>query len=92
MVSYQNYVLARMPEVWGADAAVFDPYRWFKENGESVSYSPFSEAQVALGRRVSTDVMQNITLGTQGREVAWDAHSLHMRGSLFARLFFSGST
>ncbi|KAJ5814857.1 hypothetical protein N7474_006634 [Penicillium riverlandense] len=42
VVSYQNYVLSRMPEVWGEDASVFNPYRWFKENGESVSYSPFS--------------------------------------------------
>jgi len=42
-VSYQNYVLSRMPEVWGDDAAEFKPSRWFKENGESVSYSPFSK-------------------------------------------------
>lgn len=43
IVSYQNYVLSRMPEVWGKDATVFDPYRWVKENGESISYSPFSK-------------------------------------------------
>lgn len=43
IVSYQNYVLSRMPEVWGKDAEVFNPDRWFKENGESISYSPFSE-------------------------------------------------
>lgn len=34
-----------MPEVWGEDASVFNPYRWFKENGENVSYSPFSKTQ-----------------------------------------------
>lgn len=43
IVSYQNYVLSRMPEIWGDDATVFDPARWFKENGESISYSPFSK-------------------------------------------------
>lgn len=43
IVSYQNYVLSRMPEVWGDDATVFDPSRWFKENGESISYRPFSK-------------------------------------------------
>jgi cytochrome P450 len=43
VVSYQNYVMARMPEIWGEDAAVFNPYRWIKENGESISYSPFSK-------------------------------------------------
>lgn len=43
IVSYQNYVLSRMPEVWGEDSATFNPYRWFKETGETVSYSPFSE-------------------------------------------------
>ncbi|KAK6219087.1 hypothetical protein LQW54_002589 [Pestalotiopsis sp. IQ-011] len=32
-----------LPEVWGDDATVFDPTRWFKENGESIAYSPFSE-------------------------------------------------
>lgn len=43
VVSYQNYVMARMPEIWGKDAAVFNPYRWLKENGENISFSPFSE-------------------------------------------------
>lgn len=43
IVSYQNYVLSRMPEVWGDDAAEFNPNRWFKEDGESISYSPFSK-------------------------------------------------
>lgn len=42
IVSYQNYVLSRMPEVWGEDASVFNPSRWFQENGDSISYSPFS--------------------------------------------------
>lgn len=42
IVSYQNYVLSRMPEVWGEDAATFNPYRWFNDIGEPVSYSPFS--------------------------------------------------
>ena len=37
-----------MPEVWGEDAAVFNPYRWFQNDGESVSYSPFSEPWTAL--------------------------------------------
>jgi hypothetical protein len=37
-----------MPEVWGEDAAVFNPYRWFKENGESISYSTFSKPRAAL--------------------------------------------
>jgi hypothetical protein len=45
VVSYQNYVLSRMPEVWGEDAAVFDPYRWYNEDGEKVTYSPFSETK-----------------------------------------------
>jgi cytochrome P450 len=43
VVSYQNYVMARMPQIWGDDAAAFDPYRWLKENGESMTYSPFSK-------------------------------------------------
>jgi cytochrome P450 len=42
-VSYQNYVMARMPEIWGADAAVFNPYRWLKDSGENISFSPFSK-------------------------------------------------
>lgn len=33
-----------MPQVWGEDAAVFNPSRWFKENGESISFSPFSKS------------------------------------------------
>jgi hypothetical protein len=32
-----------MPEVWGEDAAEFNPHRWFTEKGESISYSPFSK-------------------------------------------------
>lgn len=47
IVSYQNYVISRMPEVWGEDAAVFNPSRWFKENGDSISYGPFSKFQIA---------------------------------------------
>ena len=43
IVSYQNFVLARMPEVWGKDASVFDPSRWFTEDGDTISYSPFSK-------------------------------------------------
>jgi cytochrome P450 len=39
-----------MPEVWGKDAAVFNPYRWFEEDGKSISYSPFSELQVRYKR------------------------------------------
>jgi hypothetical protein len=42
IVSYQNYVLSRMPQVWGDDASAFNPYRWFNEKGDPVSYSPFS--------------------------------------------------
>lgn len=60
IVSYQNYVLSRMPEVWGDDATVFDPARWFKENGESISYSPFkyhswnAGPRSCLGRALAT--------------------------------------
>ncbi|CAL5874542.1 uncharacterized protein PFLUO_LOCUS8838 [Penicillium psychrofluorescens] len=60
VVSYQNYVLSRMPEVWGEDASVFNPYRWFKENGENVSYSPFkyhswnAGPRSCLGRALAT--------------------------------------
>ncbi|EHK23127.1 uncharacterized protein TRIVIDRAFT_60068 [Trichoderma virens Gv29-8] len=60
IVSYQNYVLARMPEVWGKDAAVFNPYRWFKEDGQSISYSPFkyhswnAGPRSCLGRALAT--------------------------------------
>lgn len=43
IVAYQNYVMSRMPQIWGEDCAVFNPYRWFKEDGETISYSPFSE-------------------------------------------------
>jgi hypothetical protein len=32
-----------MPEVWGTDAKVFNPDRWFTEAGEGISYSPFSQ-------------------------------------------------
>lgn len=38
-----------MPQVWGDDAAVFNPDRWFKENGESISYSPFSRFHLQSG-------------------------------------------
>ena len=31
-----------MPQVWGDDASVFNPYRWFNDNGDAVTYSPFS--------------------------------------------------
>ncbi|ETS79808.1 hypothetical protein PFICI_07337 [Pestalotiopsis fici W106-1] len=60
IVSYQNYVLSRMPEVWGDDAATFDPSRWFKKNGESISYSPFkyhswnAGPRSCLGRALAT--------------------------------------
>ncbi|OQV04996.1 hypothetical protein CLAIMM_09800 [Cladophialophora immunda] len=60
VVSYQNYVMARMPEIWGEDAAVFNPYRWLKENGESISYSPFkyhawnAGPRSCLGRPLAT--------------------------------------
>ncbi|KAJ5201958.1 uncharacterized protein N7498_006621 [Penicillium cinerascens] len=60
VVSYQNYVLSRMPEVWGEDAAIFNPYRWFKGNGESISYSPFkyhswnAGPRSCLGRALAT--------------------------------------
>ncbi|KIW67161.1 hypothetical protein PV04_06433 [Phialophora macrospora] len=60
VVSYQNYVLSRMPEVWGEDAAVFNPHRWFTENGESISYSPFkyhswnAGPRSCLGRALAT--------------------------------------
>ena len=32
-----------MPEIWGKDAAIFNPYRWLTENGEAITYSPFSK-------------------------------------------------
>ncbi|KAH8892308.1 cytochrome P450 [Thozetella sp. PMI_491] len=60
IVSYQNYVLSRMPEVWGKDAAAFDPYRWFTKDGESISYSPFkyhswnAGPRSCLGRALAT--------------------------------------
>ncbi|KIW53737.1 hypothetical protein PV05_09283 [Exophiala xenobiotica] len=60
LVSYQNYVMARMPEIWGEDASIFNPYRWFKENGESISYSPFkyhawnAGPRSCLGRPLAT--------------------------------------
>ncbi|KAM0550282.1 hypothetical protein ACHAPJ_008952 [Fusarium lateritium] len=60
VMSYQNYVLSRMPEVWGEDASGFNPYRWFKENGESISYSPFkyhswnAGPRSCLGRALAT--------------------------------------
>ncbi|KAL6819991.1 cytochrome P450 [Trichoderma camerunense] len=60
LVSYQNYVLARMPEVWGKDAAVFNPYRWLKEDGQNISYSPFkyhswnAGPRSCLGRALAT--------------------------------------
>lgn len=56
IVSYQNYVLARMPEVWGKDATVFNPYRWFDENGELISYSPYSKSRSDLGAQRRQDV------------------------------------
>lgn len=51
VVSYQNYVMARMPEIWGEDAAVFNPYRWLKDNGENISFSPFSMQSVLFLKR-----------------------------------------
>ncbi|OJJ45783.1 hypothetical protein ASPZODRAFT_167512 [Penicilliopsis zonata CBS 506.65] len=68
LVSYQNYVLARMPEVWGEDAAVFNPYRWFKESGEPISYSPFkyhswnAGPHACLGRALAT--FEGVTITT----------------------------
>ncbi|EXJ58620.1 hypothetical protein A1O7_06047 [Cladophialophora yegresii CBS 114405] len=61
VVSYQNYVLSRMPEVWGEDATVFNPYRWFTENGESLSYSPFSKPRLVPQRR-KTMTWKKLTL------------------------------
>lgn len=57
IVSYQNYVLSRMPEVWGEDAGEFNPYRWFTKDGESVSYSPFSKNQPWILMSCSCRVM-----------------------------------
>ncbi|KAJ3538853.1 hypothetical protein NM208_g5727 [Fusarium decemcellulare] len=60
IVSYQNYVLARMPEVWGDDACEFKPQRWFDEDGRSLTYSPFkyhswnAGPRSCLGRPLAT--------------------------------------
>ncbi|KAL6247438.1 hypothetical protein RBB50_005784 [Rhinocladiella similis] len=60
VVSYQNYVMARMPEIWGKDAAIFNPYRWLTENGEAITYSPFkyhawnAGPRSCLGRPLAT--------------------------------------
>ncbi|KAF9890080.1 hypothetical protein FE257_006241 [Aspergillus nanangensis] len=60
VVTYQNYVLSRMPEVWGEDASVFNPHRWFNEDGGSISYSPFkyhswnAGPRSCLGRALAT--------------------------------------
>ncbi|KAI1630411.1 cytochrome P450 [Exophiala viscosa] len=68
VVSYQNYVLSRMHEVWGKDAAVFNPYRWFQEDGEGISYSPFkyhswnAGPRSCLGRPLAT--YEGITIST----------------------------
>ncbi|CAI7604828.1 unnamed protein product [Penicillium pancosmium] len=60
IVSYQNYVISRMPQVWGEDAALFNPSRWYKENGESISHGPFkyhswnAGPRSCLGRALAT--------------------------------------
>jgi hypothetical protein len=56
-VSYQNYVMARMPQIWGADAALFNPYRWLKENGDSITFSPFSKSLRVTSERVPALVL-----------------------------------
>ncbi|CAG9956541.1 unnamed protein product [Clonostachys rosea f. rosea IK726] len=60
IVSYQNYVLSRMPEVWGDDAGEFKPERWFDEDGKNMSFSPFkyhswnAGPRSCLGRPLAT--------------------------------------
>ncbi|KAJ9610624.1 hypothetical protein H2200_005401 [Cladophialophora chaetospira] len=60
VVSYQNYVMARMPQIWGEDAAVFNPFRWLTETGEGITYSPFkyhawnAGPRSCLGRPLAT--------------------------------------
>ncbi|VUC24084.1 unnamed protein product [Clonostachys rosea] len=60
IVSYQNYVLSRMPEVWGDDASEFKPERWFDEDGKNISFSPFkyhswnAGPRSCLGRPLAT--------------------------------------
>ncbi|CAI6073614.1 unnamed protein product [Clonostachys chloroleuca] len=51
IVSYQNYVLSRMPEVWGDDAGEFKPDRWFDEDGKNMPFSPFKYHSWSAGPR-----------------------------------------
>lgn len=81
VVSYQNYVMARMPEIWGKDAAIFDPYRWLNENGESITYSPFSKYIRCTPQRLrifsgiaDNTLFQNIMRGMLGHAAVLDVH------------------
>lgn len=48
-----------MPEVWGDNAAQFDPYRWYRDDGEKATYSPFSKTHMVILRFLqhSTDFL-----------------------------------
>lgn len=67
-MAFQNYVISRMPEVWGEDATVFNPNRWFKSNGEGISYSPFSGSQAS-----GEAVIQVLTDPFQTEYHSWNA-------------------
>jgi len=42
-VVWHNYILSRMPELWGPDAEDFKPDRWFNEDGQLQQPSPFND-------------------------------------------------
>lgn len=52
-----------MPEVWGKDAAVFNPYRWLKEDGQNISYSPFSRSFLPL-HTIGVCILRNTNIQT----------------------------
>lgn len=51
--------------MWGKDAATFNPARWFKENGEPISFSPFSQSHVIMfPRRIENTNLRLLTART----------------------------
>ncbi|KAM0751316.1 cytochrome P450 [Meredithblackwellia eburnea MCA 4105] len=60
LVGYQNYVLHRMPQIWGDDAEEFKPERWFDPDGNYISHGPFkyhswnAGPRSCLGRALAT--------------------------------------